>query len=627
MRNIFLILCVLSVSSHCIAKGVNDIPYPDSTITVKYYSIELRTDFITQQIQCKADLIIEPSSAPSQTFFLNLSSSMDIDSLNIDGSNAVYSHNSDRIYISSSILQNKYSVHIYYHGKPVPTGNGSFEFSVHNGIPVVWSLSEPYGSQDWFPCKNSISDKADSSLLKITCPEGNVAVSNGVLVSAESNNDGTISYIWKNSYPISVYLISVAITNYRTLLQYYRYSDVDSMPVNHFIYPEDFEDVKNNIEKTPYYISVFSEMFSQYPFIKEKYGHAEINFNGGMEHQTITSLGNFSESVIAHELSHQWFGDKVTCRSWQHIWLNEGFASYCEALMSQAEYGDSAYSIIMNGKMMSAKKAKGSVYVRDVSNISEIFNSYRSYAKGAVILHMLRGIIGDTAFFRSMRNYLNDTALAYKTATTEDFCRVCESTSGMELKYFFNEWIYGENYPVYKISYDFNGTSEGYYNVTLNLTQESNSNPTFFIMPVKIKIKNNIKDTLFTVMNYQQEQTYLFTIKGIPSGIELDPDNLILKEKKGDEPRTPVRYYLGQNYPNPFNPITTIEYEIMRIGFVRVVVYDILGREIKVIVNQRQSPGIYKTNFSGVNLSSGIYFCMLFVDDNLIDKKKMVLVK
>jgi len=627
MRNIFLILCFLFIASHCIAKGVNDIPYPDSSITVKYYSIELKTDFITQQIQCNADLIVEPLSVPAQTFFLNLSSSMNIDSLKIDGSYATYSHNSDRIYISSSILQNKYSVHIYYHGKPVPTGNGSFEFSVHNGTPVVWSLSEPYGSQDWFPCKNSISDKADSSLLKITCPEGNVAVSNGILESAASNNDGTISYIWKNSYPISVYLISVAITNYRTLLQYYRYSDVDSMLVSHYIYPEDFDDVKDNIEKTPYYISVFSEMFSQYPFIKEKYGHAEINFNGGMEHQTITSLGNFSESVIAHELSHQWFGDKVTCRSWQHIWLNEGFASYCEALMSQAEYGDSAYSVVMNGKMMSAKKAKGSVYVRDVSNISEIFNSYRSYAKGAAILHMLRGIIGDTAFFRSMRNYLNDTALAYKTATTEDFCRVCESTSGMELKYFFNEWIYGENYPVYNISYDFGEAGNGYYNVTLNLAQESNSNPAFFTMPVKIKIKNNIKDTLFTVMNYQQEQTYLFTIKGVPSGIELDPDNLIFKEKKGDEPRTPVRYYLNQNYPNPFNPNTTIEYEIMRIGFVKLVVYDIPGREIEVIVNQKQSPGIYKTNFSGVNLSSGIYFCILFVDDNMIDKKKMVLVK
>ncbi|HPS64033.1 MAG TPA: M1 family aminopeptidase [Ignavibacteria bacterium] len=626
MRKIFLILLLFIVTAGTSKASIN-IPYPDSSITVQYYLIDLKVNIPLQQIQCRADLKVKPLASYAGIFFLNFSSSMSVDSLGIESNYASYSHNADRIYIAPSVAADEYNLHIYYHGTPVPTGSGSFEFSNHGGVPVVWSLSEPYGSQDWFPCKNSITDKADSSLVKITCPEGNTGVSNGLLISTVHNNDGTVSYLWKNSYPVSVYLISVAISNYNYTVQYYRYAKNDSMPVQHYIYPEDYETVRQNINETPYYLSVFSGMFTQYPFLREKYGHAEINFNGGMEHQTITSLGNFSEGVIAHELSHQWFGDKVTCRDWHHIWLNEGFASYCEALMMQAQYGDSAYHSIMTMKMNSAKKATGSVYVRDVSSISEIFNNNRSYSKGAVILHMLRGILGDSLFFRCLRNYVNDTALAYKTAVTEDFQRVCESTSGSNLKYFFDEWIYGENYPAYTISYSYVDAGNNNYQVYLNLSQKVNTNPLYFTMPVQVLVKSDYGDTIITLLNFQQEQNYSFGIKGKPVSIELDPDNLILKDKKGDEPRIPVQYYLKQNYPNPFNPVTTIEYSILHYEPVKLIVYDARGRQIKIVVNQNQPPGIYKAIFNAENYASGVYFYILYANDNFIDSKKLVIIK
>ncbi len=626
MRKLFLILFLLIITAGT-SKASFNIPYPDSSITVQYYSIDLKVNILLQQIQCIADLKVKPLASNTGIFFLNFSSAMSIDSLRIEGNYAAFSHNADRIYMAPSVITDEYNMHIYYHGTPVPTGNGSFEFSAHGGAPVVWSLSEPYGSQDWFPCKNSINDKADSSLVKITCPEGNTGVSNGLLISTTHNNDGTVSYLWKNSYPVSVYLISVAISNYYSTEQYYRYSQNDSMPVQHFIYPEDYETVQQNINETPYYLSVFSKMFTQYPFIREKYGHAEINFSGGMEHQTITSLGNFSEGVIAHELSHQWFGDKVTCRDWHHIWLNEGFASYCEALMMQKEYGDSIYKSIISAKMVSAKKSKGSVYVRDVSSISEIFNSDRSYSKGAVILHMLRGILGDSLFFRCLRNYVNDTVLAYKTAVTEDFQRICESTSGLDLKYFFNEWIYGENYPSYMISYSYDDAGFNNYRIYLKISQKVNTNPLYFTMPLPLLVKSEFGDTAITLLNFQQEQNYSIGIKGKPLSIELDPDNLILKDKKGDEPRIPVQYYLKQNYPNPFNPATTIEYQILHFEPVRLIVYDARGRQVKIIINQNQPPGIYKTILNAENFASGVYFYILYANDILIDSKKMVIIK
>ena len=623
MRKYFLILLLFIISQN----GYSNIPYADSSIIIQYYSIDLKVNIPLQQITCNVDLVVRPLQTNKSSFFLNFSSAMSVDSLKIDENYAAYSHNADRIYVAPAVIANEYILHVFYHGTPVPTGNGSFEFSSHNGVPVVWSLSEPYGSQDWFPCKNSITDKADSSKIIITCAEGNTAVSNGMLKSTIHNIDGTVSYTWKNSYPISVYLISVAISNYNLTTQYYRYSQNDSMLVEHYIYPEDYANVAQNINKTPYYLTVFSDIFTQYPFLREKYGHAEINFSGGMEHQTITSLGNFSEAVIVHELSHQWFGDKVTCRDWHHIWLNEGFASYCEALMAQKEYSDSAYKSIMISKMTDAKNAKGSVYVQDINSISEIFNSSRSYSKGAVILHMLRGVLGDSNFFHSLINYVNDTALAFKTATTEDFQRVCEMTSNLDLKYFFDEWIYGENYPVYTVTYSYVYSGNNNYQIYMKLSQKVNTNPSFFTMPVPILIKTENDYYFLKLINFQQEQEYSFSVNGRPISIELDPDNMILKDKKGDEPHIPVQYYLKQNYPNPFNPVTTIEYQILRYEFVKLYVYDVTGRLVKIIVNQNQSPGVYKTIFNGENLSSGIYFYILYANDNLIDKRKMALVK
>lgn len=627
MRKVLLFLSFILPFSILQVPAFANHPTADSSITVKYYNLNLNVNISSQQITCSALIKVAPFNTPVQNFFLNFSSNMNIDSLSILGSSAAYSHTGNRVYISSSVLKPEYLIYIYYHGVPVPTSFGSFEFSTHSGTPVVWSLSEPYGAEDWFPCKNSITDKADSSALSITCPEGYTGVSNGILKSVIHNIDGTVSYFWKNSYPISGYLISVAISNYYFYEKYFKYSQTDSMPILNYIYPEDFESVKQSLDKTSYFLSVFSGLFSEYPFLKEKYGHAEINKNGGMEHQTITSLGNFSEGVIAHELSHQWFGDKVTCRDWHHIWLNEGFASYSEALIEEVQSGDSAYKSIMINKMLDAKNAKGSIYVQDIDLPSEIFNSSRSYSKGAVVLHMLRGILGDSVFFRILKKYVNDSTLAYKTAVTEDFQRVCEYTSNLNLKYFFDEWIYGENYPSYILSYTFTSVGSNLYDVTINLSQKVNTNPSYFIMPLEVLIKNDFKDTTLIIYNYLPQQRFSFIINGKPESMELDPNNLVLKDKKGDEPVTAVQYALKQNYPNPFNPITTIEYEILKYQYIKLAIYDITGKEVSILENGKQAQGHHKVQFDGSGLSSGIYFYTLYTEDRGIDSKKMILVK
>ncbi len=597
----------------------------DSSIKVSYYEIDINVLLNPNNIIARTELLIRRKIL-NPVFFLNLSNALIVDSIKLNQQIISFLHNNDKLFITPVSQDSVVNLSIFYHGLPVPTGFGSFIFSGYENGPVIWSLSQPYGSQDWFPCKNSIEDKADSSKVRITCSENLVGVSNGVLENIVNNGNGTKSYFWKNTYPISVYLISVALSNYYEYKTYYKYSQTDSLLVVHYVYPSQFSNLKVQLDKTIGMLDFFTKIYSTYPFIKEKYGHAQVNFSGGMEHQTITSLGVFMDNIIAHELAHQWFGDKITCKDWHHIWLNEGFATYSEALYLEETLGKAGYDEFIRSRMNFAKSAIGTIYVQDVNSLYEIFNPYRSYAKGAIVLHMLRGVVGDSIFFNILRSYVNDSNLVYNTATTEDFKNICERISGKDLGYFFSQWIYGENYPIYFISWNYNYISNNNYKVDINITQNLNNNPLYFKMPLEISIQTKDLDTLFKVFNDTITCNYSFIVFGEPVKITLDPNDKVLKDKKGDEIYEKVKYYLGQNYPNPFNSKTKIEFEILHNSNVKLEVFDILGRNVKTLVNEELKQGKYKIEFLPENLPSGVYFYKI-TTEHFTDTKKMVFVQ
>jgi aminopeptidase N len=387
------------------------------------------------------------------------------------------------------------------------------------------------------------------------------------------------------------------------------------MPFNNFIYPQHLTTLKPQLDKTIGMLEFYSSTYGLYPFIKEKYGHAEFGELGGMEHQTCTSMGYWSDDIIAHELTHQWFGDKITCKDWHHIWLNEGFATYGEALYEEHISGKLGYNSFMLTTMNNAKLAQGSVYVQNVESVPEIFSANRTYAKGGTVLHMLRNIIGDSLFFTGLRRYTADTTLAYKNAVTEDFQRNMEAASGRNLSYFFSEWIYGENYPHYNVSMNSSDAGNGFYNTTVKIEQTVNTNPAFFTMPIDIKLFFDEGDTTFTVFNNAQVQSYTFATKKKANIFRVDPDRKILCRVTGDEPVTPVSYSLEQNYPNPFNPSTTITYQIYRTSDVQLKIYNTLGQEIRNYSFTNQKDGKYKIVFDSFGLSSGTYFYKLIASD------------
>ena len=285
-------------------------------------------------------------------------------------------------------------------------------------------MSEPYGSRAWWPSKDTPADKADSSEVWITADKFFVSVSNGVLIGTVDNPDQTRTYKWKNSYPIANYLISLAMTNYQIYDTPLEYQPGKIMPVTHWVYPEQFSASKSNLDKINDQILIFSNKFGLYPFIKEKYGQAQVHFGVSMEHQTVSSMSTFNENTEAHELAHQWYGDKVTCKDWQNIWLNEGFASYAECIYREAKYGAADFNSYVANFMNQAKNAVGTIYVQNINSVSEIFNTARTYKKGGIVLHMLRGIVGDNNFFTIMQQYANEPGLAFNVAVTEDFQRI-----------------------------------------------------------------------------------------------------------------------------------------------------------------------------------------------------------
>jgi aminopeptidase N len=598
----------------------------DNNIDVTYYKLNLNVIYSPKNIRGEVTINAKSKSASLDQITIDLQNALTTDSIKIGNKKLTFVHQSnqiliklDKIYTENQLI----SFVIYYHGIPGSSGFDSFVFGTHNNSKdlAIWSLSEPYGSPDWFPCKNSVDDKADSSDVWITGDKYFTSVSNGILEKTVDNPDGTRTFQWKNRYPIAQYLISIAMSNYTLYQNQFAFDGQTSMPITHYIYPESLTTTnKLALDKTTFMLDLFSKKFGLYPFVKEKYGHAQFGWGGGMEHQTCTSLtipASGFETLIAHELTHQWFGDKITCKNWESIWLNEGFASYGECVYTEAVGGKSAYDAYIKGFMTSAKTAKGTIYVQNVTNINEIFSSARTYRKGASVLHMLRGIVGDDKFFKILQSY-TASKNAYGNAVTEDFQAIAEQVYGQKLDYFFKQWIFGENYPKYKFSWSSQPLADGTFKVKADISQNQNTMPTFFTMPIQLSIPVGLGDTTITIFNDKQSQTFEFILKSKPTIVNFDPNNLILKDLEtvavlSNEPQ--VFDNFGLNIaPNPSSEEIEVSFRLAKSASVKITIIDFSGKEILSQSEEKLIIGNYSRNLKISQFQPGTYILNLNVD-------------
>lgn len=430
------------------------------------------------------------------------------------------------IHLDKTLPQNGLdTLRIVYEGVPPSGGFGSFEKGSHDGVPIIWTLSEPYGAKDWWPAKQDLIDKVDSVDIYIKTPISNLAASNGKLVGITPVG-GQWVHEWKHRYPIVAYLIALSVTNYASYSDYVKINDEDSIEILNYVYPESLASSMQSTKSSIDIMQLFNELFGIYPFAEEKYGHAQFGWGGGEEHQTMSFMGNFSFGLQAHEMAHQWFGNKVTCGSWRDIWLNEGFATYLTGLTLERFSPDEFWPLWKNSTSNSAtSRPGGSVWVDDTTSVPRIFDGVLSYNKGAYLLHMLRWIMGDSTFYAACNNYLNGAGTAYDFATTDELQSYFESTSGKELDEFFEDWFYGQGWPSYQLQWQEKSDS-----IVIWLGQiQSHPSVDFFEMPVPLLVVINDSAHIFRANHEFENQRFSFYTGGEPvDSVGFDPDKWIL---------------------------------------------------------------------------------------------------
>jgi len=487
---------------------------------VKWYRCAWVIDPAVREIAGSVTTLFVPP-ADLDTLVLDLSMSLIVDSVVHDHLSVSWFHASDQlvIHLPVSVPANMAdSVTVYYHGVPPDDGFGTFVQTMHNEVPVIWTLSEPYGASTWWPCKNSLTDKADSLDVFIRTPSTYKAASNGILLSEIPSGD-QITCHWKHRYPIAAYLVCLAVTDYAVFTQEV-VRETDTLNIVNFVYPEDSASIVPQSAVIVPMIRLFDSLFGIYPFQQEKYGQAEFSWGGGMEHQTMTFITVFQYELMAHELAHQWFGDMVTCGTWTDIWLNEGFATYLSGLCYEnldPQYWKRFREVRVKNII---SQPGGSVYCTDTTSIDRIFDGRLSYAKGAMILHMLRRIMGDDSFFAGLNSYLADPDLRFGFARTANLQSHLENVYGSDLSWYFDDWYTGEGYPSYQIHWNQPGDTAIF---TVNQTQ-SHPSVSFFELPLYLEFKNTTSDTMIRVFNTYSGQTFSLPLTFKADSLIIDPN-------------------------------------------------------------------------------------------------------
>ena len=554
---------------------------------------------------------------------LDLANEITVSSILIDEQPAVFAHANDSLVVELSPQLpegEEASIAVTYSGVPPETGFGSFVQDEHEGAPILWTLSEPYGARDWWPCKHDLNDKADSLDVIITTVSGNRAASNGLLIAEDDLGNGNVRFHWRHRHPINHYLVAFAVTNYTV------YSDVvplasGDVEVLNYVFPENLADAQGGTVNSISQMQLYSDLFGEYPFADEKYGHAQFAWGGGMEHQTMSFMGGFHYELVAHELAHQWFGDLVTCASWEDLWLNEGFATYLSGL---------CYEFLAPQYWMPFKSGRrghitsqpgGSVLVTDTTSIPRLFDSRLTYAKGAYVLHMLRWVCGDDAFFEGVNNYLNDPEIRNRSALTSQLIEHLETAAGISLSEFMEDWYVGEGFPTYQLVWtqDINGQ----VNAMLDQTT-SHPSVDFFEMPVPIRFEADGQMETVILDHAFSGQTFSFPLPFQASAAQLDPElwivsgqNLVLKVPMAafNDRESPLLY------PNPASADAWMHVGTRINGNVDLEVIDALGR---VVLQRNATVEGMRVPVPSAMLASGTYTVRLLAENGLRIELRLV---
>lgn len=509
------------------------------------------------------------------------------------------------------------SLTIEFSGNPSGSGFGSYVLQSHgsDSMPTLWTLSQPYGARDWYPCKMTLTDKIDSIDVFIQTPKMLMGVSNGLHVNTQLVDSITHLFHWRHRHPIATYLIAIAVSNYDTIARQVSTPN-GVIPIQCYVYPEAKVGWESELSHVTTTMQVFDSLFGHYPFANEHYGQTQFAWGGGMEHQTNSFMFNLSFDLVSHELAHQWFGDKITCASWKDIWLNEGFATYGNILAY--EYLTPYIKGALGGSRdVATRDQTGSVYVDDTTSVSRIFSSHLSYYKAAYVIHMIRWKMGDSLFFKAVNEYQNFYAGGF--VGTADFERFMSLVSGQDFSLFFKKWVYGSGYPSYTVLW-----SHAKSNLQIKLLQKTSdpSSVDFFDMPVPIKCYYGGRDTLLVLSHSYSGEIFNFDFTTKIDSVEFDP-NLSLLSRNNHVYRfatlsNPSKIEL---YPNPTAGLVTCLFDASLYEKLSLRIVEASG---KVAYSLDFQPNSFIETIDISRFQNGVYNFSFFENGEIINSIKVV---
>ncbi len=601
----------------CLIEGKNgdprtpptDMPRPDllqGKFDVIHYNLMVQVDPVYGWLVGKVYVFFQTLDEPVDRIVLDF-----VDQMNCAGINvthpyvdfAEFTHQDNRVtaQLPTPIGPRQLGrIEVQFWGQPQPDGLFGYQVDLTDaGKAVVATVSEPWSARSWWPCKDDLNDRA-AVTTNITVPAGMTAVSNGVLMYQRGQ-----TFTWVEPLPIPTYLVSLAVSEYVELNDTYQGS-AGNIELNHFVFPHLVDQAQADFAVLPDLLDFCGDLFGPYPFPDQPYGMALCQWDQAMEHPTavtyghvlITGDGQF-ETILMHELSHMWFGNLITPVDWTHVWLNEGFATYVEALWAEHKWGPSGLISFMRQHDWGHEYGNDTLIRNPNSSDPLYFFEPIAYHKGAWVLHMLRRYLGDDDFFASISHYLNNPELRYGNAHSDDFRKACEDISRQDLEWFFNQWLYRSTFPVYELAWN-NDWVAGQNQFKIHLTQVQIPDPFGgsdpYQVPVDFRLRVGGVDTVVTVMNKQLDQEFVIPLSADVTIVTLDPRSWLLhrmanKNKaplmENDVSRAPVQLYPA--YPNPFNPRCLFRWEAQTTTRDLVEIFDVQGR--RVLAEQRETAG------------------------------------
>ena len=503
-------------------------PLAAQTLDAIHYKLELELNFTNSTIQGTNTATFASLQNGLTAIDLNLLSQLTVSAVRMNSQPVVFTRPTDLVHITldrAYNLNEQFTVEIDYGGTPpVPAGFGGLHFTTTPANrPVCWTLSEPWDGRGWWPGKDELDDKSTFEMWVIH-PANMTTVSNGNLQGIDPLPNNRVRTRWATTSPMAAYLASFVCTEFSRRTDTYTYPG-GTMPVEFYVFPESFASWNSGMNLIVPMLGIYASVFGEYPWVNEKYGIAQFTWGGGMEHQTVASQYNVTEWLSAHELAHQWWGDLITCATWSDIWLNEGFATFSEAIYYENKPGGTLQSYLSRMMTNKPSQTSGTVYCYNSTSVNAIFSGTYSYDKGAWVLHMLRGVLGDQTFFQALLDYRQ--AYAGGSATTAQFRASVEQTSGRELGWFFDEWVMNGGSPTYRWAW--RTANLGGQDFLLLEVDQTQTTPSVTIMPIKMRVTTASGVTDVAGWDDERIDQIAIPIPAAASSVSFDPEQWILR--------------------------------------------------------------------------------------------------